>query len=30
VQRLAGDGVRCGVLSDTGFEVVDAQAIPRL
>jgi hypothetical protein len=30
VQRLDGDGVRCGVLSDTGFEVVDSQAIPRL
>ena len=30
VQRLDGDGRPCGLLSDSGFEVVDPAAIPRL
>jgi hypothetical protein len=30
LQRLDGDGSRCGVLSDSGFEVVEPQSIPRL
>ena len=30
VQRLDGDGRDCGVLSDSGFEVVEPQAVPRL
>jgi hypothetical protein len=30
VQRLDGDGRPCGVLVDSGFEVVAAKDIPRL
>lgn len=30
VQRLDGDGRPCGLLSDSGFEVVEPAAIPRL
>lgn len=30
VQRLHGDGRDCGEFSDSGFELVEAQAIPRL
>jgi len=30
VQRIAGDGREDGVMSDSGFSLVEAQAIPRL
>lgn len=30
VQRLQGDGQPCGVLEDSGFEVVPPNEIPRL
>jgi hypothetical protein len=30
VQRLDGDGRECGLLSDSGFEVVPASEVPRL
>jgi hypothetical protein len=30
VQRLAADGLECGLVNDSGFEVVAASEIPRL
>lgn len=30
VQRQDGDGKPCGVLTDSGFELVDPKSVPRL